>query len=66
MYSFWKHPEEYAALSFWHYAVGFIFSFAVGIVALRMLLDIVSSYRFIFFAWYCLFLGLATTAYFHL
>lgn len=65
-YSFWKHPEQYAALSFAHYAIGFAFSFVVGIFALRMLLEIVASYRFVFFAWYCLFLGLATTAYFHL
>jgi undecaprenyl-diphosphatase len=66
LYSFWKHPEAYASLSFLHYAAGFLVSFLVGIVSLRLLIEIVSTYRFIFFAWYCLFLGLATTAYFQL
>jgi len=66
IYSFWKHPEQYASLSFSHYAVGFIFSFLLGCGALKLLVRIVDRYRLTFFAWYCLFLGLATSAYFHL
>lgn len=66
VYRFWTHPEEYASLSLNHYAIGFLFSFLLGYIALKILIQLVNQYRLTFFAWYCLFLGLATSAYFHL
>lgn len=62
----WRHPETVAYLPIAHYITGFIVSFAMGMVSLRLLIRIATHDKFAYFAWYCLFLGLATTAYFHL
>ena len=41
---------------------GAVISFAVGIVALRFLIRIVTQRKLHWFAWYCLALGLTVTA----
>lgn len=66
LFSWWKAPESVAALPLGYYGVGFAFSFATGYAALRLLMASGAKSKFSYFAWYCLFLGLATTAYFHL
>ncbi|MCE5319136.1 MAG: undecaprenyl-diphosphate phosphatase [Parachlamydia sp.] len=42
------------------YAAGFVTSFAVGLGALTWLLRLAAKEKFIYFVWYCLFLGLAS------
>lgn len=61
-----QHPEAFASLSGSMYLLGFGVSFMVGIGALRLLMLVATYNKFIYFAWYCAFLGLATTCYFHL
>jgi undecaprenyl-diphosphatase len=65
-FSWWKAPESVASLPIGCYLVGFIFSFTTGYTALRLLIGPLVKSKFSYFAWYCLFLGLATTFYFHL
>jgi len=62
----WRHPETVANTPFLAYVAGFVSSFIIGIGALRLLIHLATHNKFIYFAWYCLFLGLATTYYFHL
>lgn len=62
----WQHSGEVVQLPATHYFVGFFVSFITGFFALQLLIRIVSQNKFSYFAWYCLLLGLATTAYFHL
>lgn len=66
LFKLWKHPESVATLPTTHYLVGFIVSFATGLFALQLLIRLATHNKFSYFAWYCLLLGLATTAYFHL
>jgi len=47
------------------YLAAFITSFAVGCAALKALIKMVINDKWIYFAWYCLFLGLATFFYFN-
>lgn len=47
------------------FAVGFITSFAVGCLALKLLIRMLAEGKWIYFAWYCLFLGIVTTVYFN-
>lgn len=62
----WQHPEFALELPAIQYIAGFAVSFIVGLGALRLLMRLAVQNKFYYFAWYCLFLGLATTAYFHL
>ncbi len=64
LFKLWKHPEAVASVAAAHYLIGFFTSFIVGVAALRLLVFVATHNKFIYFAWYCLFLGLATTAYF--
>lgn len=66
VYKYWRHPEAAADVSMLHYFIGFSVSFAVGLFGLRLLMRIIASNKFSYFAWYCLFLGLATAWYFQL
>lgn len=59
------YPENTIHLPFFHYFFGFLTSFFVGFFALKLLIKLVSQNKFYYFAWYCLFLGLATTCYFY-
>lgn len=59
------HPEKTLQLPFFHYLAGFTASFLIGLFALKLLIKLVSQNKFYYFAWYCLFLGLATTYYFY-
>lgn len=47
------------------FLVGFITSFIVGYFSLRLLIRLVGQDKWIYFAWYCLFLGIASTLYFN-
>jgi undecaprenyl-diphosphatase len=47
------------------YAIGFLTSLTVGYGALKLLIQLVKHDQWIYFAWYCLLLGLATTFYFN-
>lgn len=62
----YRHPETVASVPFAHYFAGFFVSFFVGLGALKLLVYLANRNKFSYFAWYCLFLGLATTWYFHL
>lgn len=66
LFKFFRHPELVADLDASHYAIGFFVSFLVGLGALRLLIAMAVKNKFIYFAWYCAILGLATTYYFHL
>lgn len=52
------------AVGFWQYAAGFITSFGVGYLALQMLKTIAGKDKFIYFVWYCLFIGIFSLIYF--
>jgi undecaprenyl-diphosphatase len=58
--SFVKGPLTIPSIGYLQYALGFGTSLAVGILALRLVLRLVSSDKFSIFVWYCLFLGLTT------
>lgn len=60
-----KHTEDIASLSFAQYFSGFLTSFAVGYFALKLLMKLAIENKFIYFVWYCLFIGIATLIYFH-
>lgn len=47
------------------FVVGFISSFVVGCIALRVLMRMLDQGQWSYFAWYCLILGAATTIYFN-
>ncbi len=64
--NWYRHPELLEPLPSEHYIVGFFVSLVTGLAALKLLFYIASENKFYYFSWYCLFLGLATTAYFHL
>lgn len=61
-----RQPEAIIYLPVSHYLAGFVVSFIMGLVSLRLLIQLAAQDKFVYFAWYCLLLGLATTAYFHL
>ena len=46
------------------YVAGFITSFGVGYLALLLLMRLAAKDKFIYFVWYCLFIGIATILYF--
>lgn len=66
IFKLWQHPENVIDLPFSSYVLGFVVSFFVGLFALKLLMKLALQNKFYYFAWYCLFLGLATTYYFHL
>lgn len=61
-----RHPGTIADLPLYCYFCGFILSFCIGWAALGLLMRAAVHNKFMYFAWYCLALGLATTYYFHL
>jgi len=66
IFKLWQDPDIAISIPSMQYALGFAISFATGLGALKLLVYTAMQDKFSYFAWYCLFLGLATTAYFHL
>ena len=66
LYKWWQQPAIAADVALEHYFLGAFVSFVVGLAALRLLIVVATHNKFSYFAWYCLFLGLATTCYFRL
>jgi undecaprenyl-diphosphatase len=66
IFKLWKNPEIALSLPWSCYLAGFFVSFAVGYGALKLLIRLAVQNKFAYFAWYCLFLGLAVASYFHL
>lgn len=62
----WKYPERALDLPIALYFAGFAVSFLVGLGALKLLMRLAVQNKFHYFAWYCLFLGMAVTCYFYL
>lgn len=56
---------DISGMGFMQYFAGFISSFAVGYCSLLVLIRFMTGNKFMYFAWYCLFLGLATSLYFN-
>lgn len=54
------HPQVFSV----HYLTGFFSSFAVGCLALKFLIRLGTSDKWMIFVWYCLILGICTTVYF--
>lgn len=61
----WHHSVD-VTMNPWVFIVGFFTSFGVGCLSLLLLIRLVIRDKWIYFAWYCLFLGIATTLYFNL
>jgi undecaprenyl-diphosphatase len=60
-----KNPSTATSISFFPYLAATLTSFGVGCVALKGLIKMVANDKWIYFAWYCLFLGTATFLYFN-
>jgi undecaprenyl-diphosphatase len=62
-----KEPSATIATMTWmQFLVGFITSFGVGCLALWLLVRMVAQNKWIYFAWYCLGLGILTLIYFNI
>ncbi len=46
--------------------IGFFTSFLIGCLTLRLLMRMNTQHQWLYFAWYCLFLGMSTITYFNL
>lgn len=57
--------QENASINTVQFFAAFITSFGVGYLALKLLKRLLDNDRWIYFAWYCLILGIATTYYFN-
>jgi undecaprenyl-diphosphatase len=60
-----KYPESINHILPLQYLLAFITSFIVGYYALKLLRNLASKQRFMYFVWYCLLLGIFTTLYFN-
>lgn len=63
---YFLHSSTFAEVTPSQYGWGFICSFVVGYFALRLVMFLAVKQKFHYFAWYCLFLGLATLLYFNI
>lgn len=59
----WSMPETVPSLPIASYLAGFAVSFVVGMGALKLLMRFAANDKLSYFAWYCLFLGIAVIAY---
>jgi len=59
-----KNFSSLPDVSWIQYSAGFLFSFIFGLIALFYLQKLASKQRFMYFVWYCLFLGITTILYF--
>lgn len=57
--------QNHIPLEIDHYVAGFISSFLVGYISLLLFIKLVSKGKLIYFAWYCLALGIGLTLYFN-
>jgi len=61
-----KTPEASQPLISWQqYIAGFLASFIMGYAALSYLLKVAGKNKFMYFVWYCLFIGIFSLIYFH-
>lgn len=66
LWQFYRTPAaDIAAISWGQFFIGFITSFIIGCIALRLLQRLISNNKWHYFAWYCLILGFATIYYFN-
>lgn len=61
-----KNTSPAASISFLSYAAAAVTSFFVGCLALKGLIKMVANDKWIYFAWYCLVLGILTFTYFNI
>jgi undecaprenyl-diphosphatase len=62
----WHAPAAtFSAINPWAFVVGFCTSCLVGCFSLWLLIRLVAQDKWSYFAWYCLFVGIATTLYFN-
>lgn len=66
VWQLWKGSSAIDSSALWPFAVGFLTSFAVGAASLLLLIRLIVRDKWVYFAWYCLILGLASTLYFNL
>jgi undecaprenyl-diphosphatase len=59
-----KSHAELPSIAFTQYAAGFITSFFFGWGSLLFLQKLATKHKFMYFVWYCLFIGLVTILYF--
>jgi undecaprenyl-diphosphatase len=68
LFHLWKerHVSEIAVsnIGIEHYIIGYSISALMGCFGLRLLLQLASKGKFMYFVWYCLALGIGTTLYF--
>lgn len=60
------HPSKVIPITWPQFAIGFSTSFIIGIFALWLVVRVITAQRWVYFAWYCLFIGILTTFYFNL
>lgn len=60
----WNHPIT-STIPIVAFFVGFFTSFITGYFSLKLLIRLVVQNKWSYFAWYCLFLGIVVTLYFH-
>jgi undecaprenyl-diphosphatase len=58
--------EPIIEMDVFNYILGFLASFAVGIISIRYIFSISTNKKLLPFAWYCLILGIASLIYFNL
>lgn len=67
LWQLWKLPvAEMPPISAMQFLTGFGTSFIVGCVALWAVIQMMAQDKWVYFAWYCLFIGIATTLYFNI
>lgn len=57
--------QPHASLEISHYVAGFTASFLIGYASLLLVIELISRGKLIYFAWYCLALGIGLTLYFN-
>lgn len=63
----WKgEASTHADVTIFHYLIGFISAFVTGFFALKFLIRLGTSDKWMIFVWYCLILGICTTLYFNI
>lgn len=60
-----QETSVHASLGLIQYAAGLFSSFIIGYLTLRLLMSMAAKGNFVYFVWYCLFIGIATTLYFN-
>jgi undecaprenyl-diphosphatase len=58
--------SEVFSIHLFPFIVGFMTSFAIGCLSLRLLIRLLARDQWVYFGWYCLFLGITTSLYFNI